>query len=170
MPIEITRDDISIRNIQNNELIDIFSFINQSEDNLKALGRDCSLSFEDIKQRYLETLISSLDFFCGIFYKDKIIGFIKGRMESKNQYELYILSFLIIEEYRGIGLGSKVLSLFEEYFYSNFSAKIFYVMIMEDNKSAYQFWKKNGYTIKRIIKGSEENDLMSIIILEKEMK
>lgn len=170
MPIEITRDDISIRNIENNELKDVFYLINKSEDNLKALGRECGLSYEDIKQRYLETLISSLDFFCGIFYKDKIIGFIKGRMENKNQYELYILSFLIIEEYRGIGLGSKVLSLFEEYFYLNFSVKVFYVMIIENNKSAYKFWAKNEYSIKRVIKGSEENDLMSIIILEKGMR
>lgn len=167
MPIEINKEDILIRNLENNELLDVFKCISQSQDNLKALGRDCGLSFEDIKQRYLETLISSMDYFCGIFYKGKIIGFIKGRLENKNKYELYILSFLIIEEFRGIGLGTKVLTLFEEYFYSNLSTRVFYVMIID--KSAYHFWEKNGYTIKRAVKGSQGFDLKSMIILEKEM-
>lgn len=167
MPINISMDDLIIRNLENNELLEAYKCINQKKENFRTLGRTSEFSFDDIKQRYLETLLSSLEFFCGIFYKENIIGIIKGRMEVSNHRELCLLSFILLEEYRGSGMGSKILVAFEDYFYYNFSVDKFCAMIMYNNKKINSFWIKNGYEIKRVTKGTSDDNSMGMMILEK---
>lgn len=170
MPINILVDDIVIRNLENNELFDAYKCIDQNEENFRILGRTSKFSFDDIKQRYLETLINSLEFFCGVFYKDNIIGIIKGRMEVESQKELCLLSFILLEEFRGNGIGSKILLTFEDYFYINFSVNKFCAMIMYNNNKINKFWIKNGYEIKRVTKSTGSDFSIGMMILEKGRK
>lgn len=169
MPISIQDGDITIRNLKNSELVEVYNCVNQSHDSLKALGRNSAFSLEDIKMRYLETLINSMEFFCGILYKDKIVGLIKGRIEYKEQNQLFIMSLMLIEDIRGKGIGTKTLGAFEDYFFKNFSTNKFCALIMENNKSAQKFWIKNGYKFIRATRGIGIDEGSCMIILEKEL-
>jgi RimJ/RimL family protein N-acetyltransferase len=108
--------------------------------------------------------VNSLEFFCGIYREGKIIGIIKGRIETKNTSELCVLSFILMEEYRGKGLGTRLLTNFESYFSENFSIDKFCALIMEDNKGAEKFWIRNGYKIARVTRGIGVN---AMVVLEK---
>ena len=166
IPVKISVNDIEIRNIEKSELNEVLLCVNESEDSFSVLGRTKPFTYNDIEQRYLETLISSLEFFCGVYLNGSIIGIIKGRIESKNCNELWILSFLLSGKYRGKGMGSNVLEAFENYFLHNYSIEKFCVLTYENNKRSHEFWKKNNYKLARITKTSNEVEL-SMVIFEK---
>ena len=90
-------------------------------------------------------------------------GIIKGRLENKNRVELWILSFILMEKYRGIGVGTSVVECLEKYFLSNFNARDFYVIVMQANKRGRDFWSSRGYAIARIAKNIYENEWGTII-------
>jgi GNAT superfamily N-acetyltransferase len=167
MPVNIINGDIIIRNIEKEDLIDALRCVNQSDESVVAMGRASLFTIEEIHQRYIETLINSMEFFCCIEYKGIAIGILKGRLESKNPNELCLTSLILLEEYRGLGLGSKILKSVEEYFSNNFCVDKFYSLIMENNKRARQFWVNNKYKIARITMGLEEIGSPGMIILDK---
>ena len=167
MPVNIINGDIAIRNIEKEDLSNVLRCVNQSDESVVAMGRASIFSIEEIHQRYLETLINSMEFFCCIEYKEIGIGILKGRLESKNQNELCLTSLILLEEYRGLGLGTKILESVEEYFSSKFFVKKFYALIMENNNRAQQFWINNNYKIVRVTMGVEEIGSPGMIILNK---
>lgn len=169
IPVNISFEDYEINNIKFNELNDVLSCINQNYDNIKALGRSAPLDIEDIKQRYIETLINSMEFFCGIYYKKVLIGILKGRIEVKNLNELWLLSLILNKEYRQNGLGSKILKHVEEYFESSYSIEKLCAVIIEGNNDGQRFWKKNDYILNRITRGNNINE-PGIVIMEKKNK
>lgn len=167
IPINIDCGGIVVRNIEMNELDLVLDCVNESSDNLQALGRKSEISIEDLKQRYIETLINSMEFFCGIYQNNVMIGIIKGRIENKNPKELCILSFVLLKKYRRKGMGSRVIGCFEKYFESNYSIKNFCAMVMKDNLVAQRFWVKNHYKLTRITQGVTLKEEMGISIFEK---
>lgn len=167
MPINIINGDIKIRNIEKEDLNEVLECVNQSNESITAMGRASLFSMEEIHQRYLETLINSLEFFCCIELKGIKIGIIKGRLESKSPNELSIMSLILLEEYRGQGLGTIILKSVEDYFTDNFCVDKFNAIIMENNKRAIQFWANNNYKIARVTKGVKEIGGLGMIILDK---
>jgi hypothetical protein len=73
LPIKITIEDMTIKNIEYKDIMDVYKCVNQSEESLKSLGRDDMFSLKEIEQRYLETLVNSLEFFCGIYCGGQVI-------------------------------------------------------------------------------------------------
>jgi GNAT superfamily N-acetyltransferase len=170
IPVKIHIDDnIIIRNIESDELNEVLKCVNESEENFGALGRTSIFTYEDIEQRYLETLISSLEFFCGIFICDKLVGIIKGRIENKNVSEMWILSFLISNEYRSKGIGSQMLKSFENYFLQNYSTEKFCILALESSKS-HRFWTANNYKFSRITNLTNDMDLNMMIFEKKAIR
>ncbi|WP_168190032.1 GNAT family N-acetyltransferase [Caloramator sp. E03] len=169
IPIEIVNDNYVIRNICLEDLEKALDCINQSEENCKILGNEEYISYNYIMERYLETLTNSLEFFCGVFIDEKLIGIIKGRIENNMQKEIWIMSFIIMEEYRNKGLGTNILKSFEDYFLKSYYIKIFCAIVFDDNISGISFWVKNGYIKSRIIKGMVTNN-KNIIIYKKDVE
>lgn len=167
MPVNFINGDIAVRNIDKKDINEVLRCVNQSDESLTSMGRDSLFTKEEINERYLETLINSMEFFCCIELKGKTIGILKGRLESNNPNDLFIMSLILLEEYRGLGLGSRVLKYAEEYFSNEISVDKFYALIMENNSRAIDFWSKNGYKIKRVTFGAEDIKSPGMIILEK---
>lgn len=167
MPIHINDEDIAIRNIDTTDLADVLKCVNQSTDSVKAMGRASLFSLEEIQQRYLETLINSLEFFCCIEYKGNKVGILKGRYENKQCRELCILSLILIEQYRGVGLGTKILTLVENYFTKLLNVNKFNALIMESNTKVFSFWEKNNYKLARVTKTHRDEQNSGMIIYEK---
>lgn len=169
IPVNISFEDYEITNIKYEDLNDVLNCINQNHENIKALGRSTPLSMENIRQRYMETLINSMEFFCGIYFKKQVVGILKGRIEVKSLNELWLLSLLLTEEHRQKGLGSKILKYTEEYFESSYCVEKFCVVIMEGNNEGQRFWKRNNYMLNRITRGNNINE-PGIVIMEKKSK
>lgn len=169
IPVNISIDDITIKNIEINELMNILNCINESQSNCIALGRDDLMNYHEIEERYLESLMNSLEFFCGIYLNNKLIGLIKGRIENKIEKELWILSYLFLKEYREKGNGTKVLKNFEKHFHFNYCINKFCILIMENNEQGQKFWTKNGYTVTRITKAIGIKNKSEMVILEKKL-
>ena len=167
MPVNIINNDIVIRNMEKEDLTEVLRCVNQSDESVVAMGRASLFTLEEIHQRYIEALINSMEFFCCIEYKEITIGILKGRLESKNPNELCLTSLILLEEYRGLGLGTKILKSVEEYFANNFYVDKFYALIIENNKRARQFWVNNNYKIARVTMGVEEIGSPCMVILDK---
>lgn len=169
IPVNITINDIVVKSIEADELKTVLILVNESEDNQLALGRENPMNYYEIEQRYLETLMNSLEFFCGIYLNNKLIGIIKGRIENKTEKELWILSYLFIKEYRNKGMGSEILKLFEEHFQFKYYINKFCILIMENNEQGQKFWERNAYSITRITKAINFNNVSEMVILEKKI-
>lgn len=166
IPIKIYIDDVEVKSIGTNDLNSVLMCVGQSSESHRAMGRSTVFTYDDILQRYLEVLASPLEFFCGIFYKDDFVGVIKGRLENKIEPELLILSYILCEKYRGMGLGKNVLREVERYFETNYAIKKLSAVVMQDNTEAINFWEKRGYGIARIF-GLADQDYRNMMVLEK---
>lgn len=159
--------DITVRDIGFEELSKLQTLLNESKDMKMLLGKNEKFQFEEIKERYLESLSSISDFFLGVYLKEEIIGIIKGRFENRSYTEVWFLTYVLGEKYRNIGIGSGVLRNLEIWFKKFYSVGAFYVFAYEDNKRAMNFWSKNKYDFVRRTKISYQVHLGPVVILKK---
>lgn len=169
IPVKIVNEDITITNIEHGRLYSVIECVNESFESRLAMGRESELSYRDVEERYMETLLSPLEFFCGIYVEEKFTGIIKGRLENKNRVELWMLSFILMEKYRNKGIGTRVIEYLEDYFFKSFNVSDYYVIVTQANKSGRDFWVSRGYSMARVAKDIYENQ-QGTIIYEKRRK
>jgi ribosomal protein S18 acetylase RimI-like enzyme len=169
LPVNIEIEDYIIKNIDTRDIPKVLLCVNQDEESFMSLGRGDEFTIEDIKQRYMETLVSTLDFFCGIYYRKDLIGILKGRIENKNTIELWILSYILLKEYRSNEIGTDILNEFEKYFFYNYSIDNIFVLTTENNSKGHSFWVKNQYEKKRVINNMMDNGNTNMIVFGKEL-
>lgn len=148
--ISIFHENFIIRNVSIDSLKDIVECINSDESNLKAIGISKKIDLDFIKERYMESLVNPLEFFCAIYQDSNILGIIKGRIENKSIQEAWFMTFILKYELRNQGLGTKILDSFEEHLKNVYNIKKFCVVVSEESKRSKNFWLKNGYTIERV--------------------
>lgn len=163
IPVKIVNGRIEISNIEHSSLDSVLKCVNESAESCLAMGRDTEFTYNDVEERYIETLLSSLEFFCGIHIDGEFAGIIKGRLENKNKVELWILSFILMEKYRDKGIGTKVVEYLEDYFSSSCNASDYYVIVTQANKRGRDFWVSRGYNIARMCKNIYDNQRETII-------
>ncbi len=101
----------------------------------------------------------------GIFNNEKLIGVIDLVENYPNKNEWIIGLLLIDPGERGYGLGKKVHKILEDISNKGQGEKL-RIGVVEQNKSAVEFWKKIGYTeIKRTqpIKYSNRENIVIIM-------
>lgn len=167
IPINIKVEDITIKDIDYEELSQIQALLNESKDMKELLGKKERFQLEEIKERYLESLSSISDFFLGVYLENKMIGIIKGRFENRSYTEVWFLTYVLGEKYRDSGRGSLILKELETWFETFYSIGAFYVFAYENNKRAMNFWSKNKYILLRKTKIKHQSQLGSVVILEK---
>jgi RimJ/RimL family protein N-acetyltransferase len=170
IPVNVKKENFIIRNIEASDLKAVLNCINEAEENFKTLGRDISLDYYELEQRYLESLMNSLEYFCGIYFEEKLIGIVKGRIENRAEEELWILSYLLLQEYRNKGIGTKILKGIEEYFHLNYSIDKYCILILDSNKKGLKFWMNNNYLISRKTNSLGLENGSEMIILDKMYK
>ncbi|KMT21531.1 GNAT family N-acetyltransferase [Clostridium cylindrosporum] len=167
IPVNIIIGEITVRDIIYEELPQIHRLLNESDETKALLGKKESFQFEEIKERYLESLSSVSDFFLGVYLKEEIIGILKGRFENRSCTEVWFLTYVLSERYRKRGFGSKILSGVEEWFGEYYSIYRFCVLAYEDNSNAMEFWNKNNYKLLRRTNIKHPSKTGAVVILEK---
>lgn len=148
LPINIVKDEIVIKVVAELELDKLCKIINESQENIQILGLNNDVDYFYMKERYVESLANLMEYFCSIYYKDQLVGFLKGRLENRDVIESWLMLLFIKNDTRKRGLGTIVLNQIENYFRNNFNVKRFNVIVKEQ-KGFKNFWTRNGYKYMR---------------------
>lgn len=168
-------DNLIFKDITKEDLNDVLDLYNQNELNIYATGIDRRMSLEDINEKYLEVLVSSHEFFTGIFINEdsglKLAGVIKGRIDYEKSDEAWISSVLIDNRYQRLGIGTKAVDALMHTMNSSYDVKTFYIGLIDGNDIGKNFWQRLGFkylrTIEQYIK--LKNMAADFIIMEKRL-
>lgn len=161
--ISIKGNDISISSIEKEDIIPIQKWIN----NQQALNINIEkpLGLKEFYQRFLEYYVSESEFFLKINQGESIIGVLKGRLEFKNNNEVWFWYYLIDNELRGKGIGSNIIKEVINYFSNNFGIYNFFTGVPAKDTDITRFWINNNFKLIRVSKNffninGEEIDMM----------
>jgi RimJ/RimL family protein N-acetyltransferase len=173
LTLNIQIDGLVFKDITKEDLVAVLELYNQNEQNIYATGIDRRMSLEDINEKYLEVLVSSHEFFTGIFTSEdghlQMVGVVKGRIDYENNDEAWISSILIDNRYQRLGIGTKAVYALMLMLDRSYDVKRFYAGIISGNEVGKCFWQKLGFkhlrTIEQYIK--LKNMAADFIIMEK---
>lgn len=161
--INIKIDDISISSIEKEDIIYIQKWIN----NQQALNINIEnpLGLKELYQRFLEYYVSESEFFLKLNRGENLIGVLKGRLEFKNNNEVWFWYYLIDHEFRGKGIGSNIVKEVMNYFSNNFGIYNFYTGVPAKDDDIKRFWLNNNFNLIRVSKNffninGEEIDML----------
>lgn len=153
LTLNLEIEDFILRDIKKDELNLVLKLYNESEESMFATGIDRRLSIEDIKEKYLEVLINSHEFFAGIFMKEdsEMIGIIKGRLDYENSENFWISSFLIGRNHRSEGIGKKCINSLITFISKTYDIKRIFTGVISSNTNGVMFWQNMGFSYCRTI-------------------
>lgn len=164
----------TFRDIKKDELGLVLDIYNETDESMLATGISTKLSLDEMEEKYLEVLISSHEFFIGIFSKSDgdLIGVLKGRIDYDNSDEAWIASFIIKKDRRNEGIGNRTINAFMSYMNKTYDVKRFNAGVISRNKKGINFWTKAGFKHVRTIKNYIDlnNAYEDFIIMSKELQ
>jgi ribosomal protein S18 acetylase RimI-like enzyme len=164
--ININTEDISILSIEREDIISVQKWINNQNCNIK--DNEKILGLQEFYERFLEYYVSEGEFFLKIIKDERLIGVLKGRLEFKMSNEVWLWYFLLDSDFRGTGIGSKIITSLKSYFIECLGINDFYASVCEQDIRALRFWNNNGFKLIRVSKGyfSTENENLDMLILK----
>lgn len=166
-------ENLTLRDIKKDELSLVLELYNETDESMLATGISSRLSLDDMEEKYLEVLISSHEFFVGIFSQTdgNLVGVLKGRIDYDHSDEAWITSFIIKRDYRNKGIGNKTINAFVSFMNKTYDVKRFNAGVISINNKGINFWIKAGFkhirTIEKYI--NLNNCYEDFIILRKEI-
>jgi len=158
-------ENISVSSIEKEDVLSVQHWINNQYINSEI---EKPLMFKDFYERFLEYYVSENEFFLKFNMNDKLIGVIKGRIEFKNSNEVWLWYYLLDNEHRTQGLGSKIIKSIIKYFNVELGIFDFFAGVCEKDIGIIRFWKKNNFKPIRISKDffNISGEDMDMIILK----
>lgn len=154
--INIDIDEINVSSIEKQDIVPVQQWINFQNSNSR--DKEEQFGLKEFYQRFLEYYVSEGEFFLKIQIDGKLIGVLKGRIEFKNPSEVWFWYFLLDNDCRGKGLGSRIVSSVQNYFYLGFGIYDFYTGVCGQDTEVLRFWSNNGFNLVRVSKGFFSND------------
>ena len=132
--------------IARNHIIKFIKATTEYLDELEKLEIE-SFGINAYSRHILKNLIKNSDFFIIALYRNKVIGYLCGEIRNG---EGHLKSVAVEKTYRDKGIGSEMLSRFEDYLSKQEIHEI-YLEVSVENEIAIRFYIKRGYEIKRKI-------------------
>jgi hypothetical protein len=148
--INIQFDEVQISSVENGDLAYMQKWFNS--ESLGCIKTENPLKFNDFYKRFIEYYASECEFFLKVHLKQKLIGIIKGRVEFKNNNQVWITDFLMDSENTNEKVSSNILNKVMFYFSSSYGINSFFAGVMEENIMLMEFWQCNCFEIQRIAK------------------
>ncbi|MHC1720766.1 MAG: GNAT family N-acetyltransferase [Clostridiaceae bacterium] len=163
LEVSLNFRDIKITNI----LVDDLSEIQ------KQIEYDEQFSLARLSERFLESYLSECEYFLKISKGDRLLGFIKGRVEFKNPNEAWVWFYHIVEGEEGDKLAAEVVEHLFCYLNREYDVGEFYIRVPLGEEQAINFWKTMGFKPLRLVKdfyyiGGQKMDML--ILENKSMK
>lgn len=156
--VNFTYDNIFINSIEEKDKESVGSWLSRKDDKNNKI-----FNLKEFNDRFLEYYISESEFFLKVERGSRIIGVIKGRIEYKNENQIWFWYFNIEDQ----SLSSLLLKHTIEFFKNEFSINDFYAVV--DEKSELMgFYKENKFMLSRVSKNffKSENDNLDMFILK----
>ncbi len=143
----LERDGLLIAPVTKEDLFQIWLWYSDVERYKHATGLDKPITFEEMRDKYIEARCSRWEFFFKVVEKQHgiMLGVVKGRVHYLLDDEAWISSILIDEAYQGVGVGHTVVSTLEEYFRSVWLIRWLYTGVLASNVVGLEFWKSMGF-------------------------
>lgn len=143
-------ENIHVSNVNEIDLREIMNWLDQRR--FSMVMRGFCTSYEELYDRYLESLLSECEFFLKVKIDRKLCGIIKGTTEFKNpnKTKFYLMSFddsLISEEKKKI-----LLERLMHYFYDEYGISSYYSYVLQDDSNTLKFWKNNDFQVEDLHK------------------
>lgn len=165
--IDIKFDDVSIANVEKEDVFKIKNWIN----NQHVYNIDDGLNYDtrEFYERYLEYYVSEGEYFLKVLCGSELIGIIKGRIEFKNTNDVWIMCYLIESRMYGDDVSSRIINEFSKHLYENYGICNFYTFVSANNNEMLKLWKNNNFEISRVTSNFIEIDSKDkdILILKK---
>ncbi len=148
--INICNDIIGISNIQRQQLAEIQSWFNDSEEYRYATGLDGAIPYVLLERSFFGIEESSREFYLGIseLCDKRLIGIISGKRRDNL---LWITIMAVSGEHRNKGYGSIAIKLLLEHLRDECGISEVYLSVAGKNTAGRNFWRKNGFgEVKRI--------------------
>lgn len=144
----LERGGLLIAPVAQEDLFQIWLWYSDVERYKHATGLGKPITFEEMRDKYLEARCSRWEFFFKVVEKRYgiMLGVVKGRVHYLLNDEAWISSILIDEAYQGAGVGHAVVSALEEYFRSVWLIKWLYTGVLIGNTAGLEFWRSMGFT------------------------
>lgn len=173
LSLYIDDEDITIHDLDKNQLKKISEWFNGAErEQYKfAMGIDGPMTFEDLYEKYLEALVSTHEFFLSINRDGELAGFIKGRVDYRDEGEIWIMALLVDTRYQSRGVGKRAVRLIMEEFREKLGIKSFYAYMVRDNAQGKLFWEGLDFKEYRMSKGffTFDNGSHDLIIMHRHL-
>ena len=165
--IDIKFDDISIVNVEKEDVFKIKNWINNQH--VYNIGDGLNYSTREFYERYLEYYVSEGEYFLKVLCGSELIGIIKGRIEFKNPNEVWIMCYLIESRMHGDDVSTTIINEFSKHLYENYGICNFYTFAKANNNEMLKLWKNNNFKISRVTSNFLEMDSKDkdILILKK---
>lgn len=168
------RGKLIIEPVREEDLPQVWSWYRDVKRYKYATGLDHSISFNELRKKYMEAYCNRWEFFFKIGDKEReiMLGVIKGRVRYLLKDEAWISSLLIDENYQNRGIGHAVVCMLEDYLKDVWSIRWIYTGVTGSNDTGFLFWESNNYqkvrkTRYQIVLDEKPED---IIIMTKNLK
>ena len=146
LDISYQDENLYFVNICKNDLSELLIWYNSIQDYMYGTGIDKPITLKEMQEKFIETAISTHDFFAWIVNSENDrVGIIKGSVKSQNNEAIWINSLLIRSEYRRKGYGKNAVNKLIDYIEKFHNIKRAFVSVVEDNKGGLEFWSKLGF-------------------------
>jgi hypothetical protein len=154
--IDIKFDDVSIINVEKEDIFKIKNWINNQH--VYNIEDGLNYGIREFYERYLEYFVSEGEYFLKVLCKNKLIGILKGRIEFKNPNEVWIMCYLIESQMYGSDLSTRIITEFSKHFHGNYGISNFYTFVSANNSNMLKLWKNNNFEISRVTNNFLEID------------
>jgi ribosomal protein S18 acetylase RimI-like enzyme len=142
---------MKIRRAVTNDLPIILELIMQLRriENSFSKRISCNKKTKSFFEKILPKLLGDKDHVLFVAEDKKIVGLVFGWKENihpiyKNEFVGYIADVVVNENYRGKGVGKKLVNALEKEF-KKMGLKETKLLVLKNNKKVYSLWKKIGY-------------------------
>jgi len=171
--LNIQNDIVYFRDIKPEHLPMILKWYNKVDDFKFATGIDTPMTLEKLTGKYAEVAICVNEFFVGIYSKNesRMIGILKGRLEYKNKYAVWISSIVIDSNLQKKGYGTASVNLLLNVLKTNQNVQDAYLAVIEDNEQGRMFWNKLKFKELRRIENhlKLQNKPQNVIVMHKQV-
>ncbi len=156
-------DDISISSIESSDIDSVKEWLEAQKCNGNTSEQ--YLNIDEFRERFIESYVSETEFFVKINKEEKLIGIIKGRIEFKQNNEVWIWCYVIDNSMKNKDLGNRLVTNLTSYFNREFGIYNFFTICAEDNEDTKEFWRNNGFKLIRIAENYFDNNGQKVDML-----
>ncbi|WP_373898951.1 GNAT family N-acetyltransferase [Haloimpatiens sp. FM7315] len=155
-------NEVILSSVLKDDLAEVYKWIIKYDN---CSEKSCQLNFNEFCNRFLEYYLGEGEVFLKISKGKDIIGILKGRLEFKKNNQLWIRYFRTQSKDIVKGVWDEVIREILNRLANEMGINEFYAIVSSEEKEYLEFWRRNGFKLKRLFDSFDEtkNDVKIFI-------